>query len=201
MTNEQVQMLQASATPGFQLIMKRLQDVADELQKDYDNICVVTDPQRVLQTHLTREIIRVTIPRIMEGIMNVDQPEVRWTFKGCLRSILAVACLALMCSSADAFDVSSITFGIASSAITATPNLRIGVMKGTMGKDGNVVMQGMVIPRPVNYHLTKSKVHTFVTGTTAIEIQADQDTKMYVGGDLTNYLLIYSGVPVTYVIK
>lgn len=87
MTNEQVQMMQAAASPGFQLIMKRLQDVADTLQKDYDNICVVTDPQRVLQTHLTREIIQVTIPRIMEQIMNVDQPEVRWTFKGWLKGV------------------------------------------------------------------------------------------------------------------
>jgi hypothetical protein len=137
----------------------------------------------------------------MEGIMNIEKPEIRWTFKGWFRSILTVMCLMLMCSAAKAFDVSSITFGIASSAVTATPNLRIGVMTGTLGKDGNVVMQGMTIPRPVNYYLTKSKVHTFATGTTAIQIQADQNTKMYVGSDLTNYMLIYSGVPQTYVVK
>ncbi len=88
MTTEQMLMTQAMATPGFQLIMTRLQSVADAMQADYDNITVVTDPRLVLQTHITREVIKVTIPRIMEQIMNVDQPEPRWTFKGWLRSIL-----------------------------------------------------------------------------------------------------------------
>lgn len=87
MTKDQALMTQAMATPGFQMIMSRLQQVADALQKDYDNICVITDPQRVLQTHLTREIIQVTIPRIMEQIMNEDKPEVRWTFFGWLRGL------------------------------------------------------------------------------------------------------------------
>lgn len=100
-----------------------------------------------------------------------------------------------------AFDASSITFSITSSAKSSAPNLRIGVMKGTLAKDGNVAMQGMKLPRPVNYYLTKSTTHTFTSGTKAIEIQVDQDTKMYTGTDLTNYMLIYSGAPRVYTIE
>ena len=99
------------------------------------------------------------------------------------------------------FDASSITFAIASSAKTSTPNLRIGVVKGPLGRDGNTAIQGLPLPRPLSFYLTKTKTHTFTTGTTAIEIQVEQDTKMYVGSDLTNYLLIYAGTPRVYVVK
>jgi len=87
MTNEQVQMLQATATPGFQLIMKRLQDVADKMQAEYDTVDFATDPGRAMHIQVTRDVIQNGIPRIMEGMLNTDQPEVRWTFKGWLRSI------------------------------------------------------------------------------------------------------------------
>lgn len=117
-----------------------------------------------------------------------------------MKTLIAILIL-LAAPFAHAFDVASITFQIASSATTSVPNLRIGVMKGKLGTDGDVKIQAMPIPRPVNYHLTKSTTHTFTTGTTAIEIQVDQDTKMYTGSDLSNYLLIYSGIPVTYSVR
>lgn len=100
-----------------------------------------------------------------------------------------------------AFDVSSITFGIASSATTSTPNLRIGVVKGPMASNGNTAIQGMPIPRPVNYYLTKSTTHTITPGTIALEIQVSQDTKMYVGSDLTNYLLLPADTVKTYTVR
>lgn len=99
------------------------------------------------------------------------------------------------------FDAPSITFSIAPSATTATPNLRIGVVKGPLAKDGNIAVQGMPLPRPLSFYLTETKTYTFEEGTTAIEIQVDQDTKMYVGSDLTNYLLIYAGAPRIYTVK
>lgn len=89
-----------------------------------------------------------------------------------------------------AFDASSITFSITSSAKTATPNLRIGIVKGALARDGNETIQAMPLPRPVNYYLTKTITHTFTTGTTGILIQVDQDTKLYVGDDLTNAILL-----------
>lgn len=116
--------------------------------------------------------------------------------------ILIAIITVLMCAvQAFAYTTSSITFGIASTARTSTPNLRIGVMKGPLGKDGNIPVQGMTLPAPQMFYLTKSTTFPFAAGTTAIEIQTDQDTKLYVGSDLTNYLLIYAGTPVTYIVK
>ena len=106
-----------------------------------------------------------------------------------------------MTGAAWALDVSSITFGIASSAKSSAPNLRIGVAKGVMASDGNTAIQGMPIPRPVNYYLTKSTTHAIATGTIALEIQVSQDTKMYVGSDLTNYLLLPADTVRTYTVR
>jgi hypothetical protein len=88
MTNDAMLMTQASATPGFQLIMTRLQDVADKMQTEYDTVDFATDPGRAMHIQVTRDVIQNGIPRIMEQIMNSDQPEPRWTFKGWLRHVL-----------------------------------------------------------------------------------------------------------------
>lgn len=118
-----------------------------------------------------------------------------------MKKIMITLLLVMFVTPVFAFDVSSITFSITSSAKTSAPNLRIGINKGAMATDGSTPMQSMTVPRSVNYFLTKTTAHTFAAGTSAIEIQVDQDTKMYTGSDLTNYILIYSGVPKIYTVK
>jgi len=89
----------------------------------------------------------------------------------------------------------TVTFSIISSAATATPNLRIAYMKPVMAQ-APVAMQGMVVDSVGNYYLTKTTTITFNTANfKVIETQVAQDTKMYYGDDLTNYMLIYADVP------
>lgn len=101
-----------------------------------------------------------------------------------------------LASSAFAFDYTSITFGQTSSAKTSAPNVRVAVQYPHVAKDqaGNVV-QGFAPNAIYNYYLTKSTTHTFSGNVTAYEVQADQDTKLYLGSDLTNYILLYANTP------
>jgi hypothetical protein len=99
MTTPELLMRQAMATEGFQLIMRSLDKYADDLQKEYDGINFVKDPDRAMRIQLTREIIKVDIRKIMEKIMNIDKPDPRWSFKVWLRSIVTVAVLCLAVSS------------------------------------------------------------------------------------------------------
>jgi hypothetical protein len=112
--------------------------------------------------------------------------------------------LLLLAPSVFAFNPSSITFAIPTSAVTSTPNVRIGVVKTGVAWDVNrgVMLQGMPLPDSVTtYYLTKSSTYTPEEGTMLLEIQTDQNTKMYLGSDLTNFLYIYSGVPRIYTIR
>jgi len=115
---------------------------------------------------------------------------------------LIAVVLVFMASDSFAFNPASITFSQTSSARTTMANLRLGVVYNALGRDGNTPIQGLPIPTPINHFMTKASVtHTFTAGTIAIEIQTDQDTKMYVGNDLTNFIMIYSGVPRAYIVK
>lgn len=87
MTTEQMLITQAMAQPGFQLIMARLQSVADKMRAEYDTVDFAADPGRAMHIQITRDVIQNGIPRILEGIMNVDKPQPKWTFKGWLRSL------------------------------------------------------------------------------------------------------------------
>ena len=87
-----------------------------------------------------------------------------------------------------------VVFSIASTAATATPNLRIMQMKG------GVKIQGMSTGPIANYYLTKSQTFQ-LEGMDAILIQADQNTKMFTNSDATNYILIYSGVDSTFTVQ
>lgn len=98
-------------------------------------------------------------------------------------------------------DTTSFTFSITSSATTATPNLRIGKMKPPM-TNGNLPMQAYVWDETENYYVTKSTAVSYDgLNTKVLNIQTDQDTKVYKGTDLTNYILIYSGVPQTILLR
>lgn len=88
MTQEQAILRGEMARPGFQLIMTRLQEHAEDLQREYDTVNFAIDPGRAMHIQITRDVIQNGVPRIIEGIMNADQPETRWTFKGWLRTIL-----------------------------------------------------------------------------------------------------------------
>lgn len=91
MNTHEMLLRQAMATPGFQMILKALDEYADGLQREYDGVNFVTEPDRAMRIQLTREIIKVDMPKIMEKIMNIDKPEPRWSFKAWLRSVLTVA--------------------------------------------------------------------------------------------------------------
>jgi len=101
-----------------------------------------------------------------------------------------------------ALDMSSITFTQASSAKTATPNLRIAVQKTRLARDANnSIIQGAAMTKIYNYYLTKSITHTFDTNDVFYYVQTDTDAKHYFGTDLTNYLLIYAATPFSNVLK
>jgi hypothetical protein len=97
----------------------------------------------------------------------------------------------------------TVTFGIASSAKTSTPNVRIAFMFGPLptapGASGGM-MQTMRIDKIVGYYLTKAALAVNMLNplgdgrpATQFMVQGDQDTKLYVGTDLTNYILVKSG--------
>lgn len=65
------------------------------------------------------------------------------------------------------------------------------------GGIGNVI-QGFAPSSISNYYLTKS-VSFPLTSVLVFKVQTDQDTKMYLGSDATNYFTIYSGTSETFV--
>lgn len=91
-------------------------------------------------------------------------------------------------------DTSTFTFSIASSASTATPNLRIAKMKPVMAQFPQSA-QAFVWDETSNHYLTKSTTISYNSVLTkVIKVQADQDTKVYLGSDLTNYILIKADI-------
>lgn len=103
-------------------------------------------------------------------------------------------CILLMASTAFGA-TQTFTFTQTSSARTTAPNLRIAIMKPVMAQMPTAV-QGFVWDSTENYWLTKSTSVTYNSvNTKVIEVETNQDTKVYLGSDLTNYVLIYSGIP------
>lgn len=86
----------------------------------------------------------------------------------------------------------TLVFQQTSSAVTATPNVRVCVMQNGMAQAWNNYMQSLVCDTIQSYYLTKK---TTVPLTSAIYyvIQVDQATKYNHDGSLTNYLLLPSG--------
>jgi hypothetical protein len=84
----------------------------------------------------------------------------------------------------------TLVFTMTSSAATATPNLRISLMKRVMVQ-APIAVQSFVRDETVNYYLTKTKTVTYsgINYLGAV-IEAPQDTKVYRNGDLTNYMLL-----------
>lgn len=106
---------------------------------------------------------------------------------------IITAALLLIASVAFA-STSTITFGITSSAATASPNLRIAMMKRVL-VNAPISVQSFVWDETANYKLTKTQATSYSgTNYLGILVQTDQDTKTYLGADLTNYILIQSGV-------
>ena len=87
----------------------------------------------------------------------------------------------------------TLVFQQTSSAVTATPNVRVCLMKnGLVTSIPGGVMQSLVCDSITGYFLTKK---TTVTLSSAVYfvIQVDQSTKYNHDGSLTNYLLLPSG--------
>lgn len=112
-----------------------------------------------------------------------------------------ITLLAVLATTAAFADTTALTFAITSSARTTAPNIRISIMKPPM-TNGNLPIQAHVWDSTENYWLTKSTAVSY-NGLNAksLVIQADQDTKVYRGTDLTNYILIYSGVPFPMILR
>lgn len=86
-TKIQAQMTRDMASPGFQMIMVKLNEYADRLQAKYDTIDPLTDPTAIMHTQITRHLIQIGIPAILEEIMNDKEAEIPWTFKRWFRDI------------------------------------------------------------------------------------------------------------------
>ena len=106
---------------------------------------------------------------------------------------VVVLCLMLSVSAM----AQTVTFSITSSARTSTPNLRITYMNGPLqvapGSSGpGAAIQAFVVDSIGNYYLTKTKTVNLSSprAYAYININTDQDTKMYVDADLTNYWII-----------
>lgn len=91
MTQVQAQMMSDMARPGFQLIMVKLNEYADRQQAKYDAIDPLTDPTAIMHIQITRQLIKIGIPAILEEIMKegkdveVEEP---WTFRRWFKNIL-----------------------------------------------------------------------------------------------------------------
>ena len=90
MNQLQAQMLGDMARPGFQAIMLKLNEYADRQQGKFD----ATDPfdtSAIMHIQITRHLIKIGIPAILEEIMNegkdkeVDEP---WTFWKWIKNIM-----------------------------------------------------------------------------------------------------------------
>lgn len=109
----------------------------------------------------------------------------------------------VLCMMCFGFDYSTITFKITSAAVTSTANVRVIPQVKSVARDqlGNVMQDFAPNGVPANYFLTKETTHTFGDTVIRYMIQADQNTKLYFGTGLTNYILVYKDVPVIYIRK
>lgn len=82
------QMMGDMARPGFQHIMLKLNEYAERQQAKYDKIDPLTDPTAIMHIQITRHLIQIGIPAIIEEIMNEGEVEEPWTFRRWLRSIM-----------------------------------------------------------------------------------------------------------------
>lgn len=115
--------------------------------------------------------------------------------------ILLFACLALPAAS-QALDPSTLVFSITSSAKTSTPNLRVVYHTRVLASAPSGDTAQVFAPsRVVNYYLTKRTTVSLPVDTVAYQIQTDQDTKLFFGSDLSNYLIVYADAPVTFGVK
>lgn len=77
--------------PGWQLIMRKLNQASQAMLLEYDKHNPVTDQQKIMRIQVFREVINEIIPAVLETAMNVDvpksEPEQRWTFKGWLKDV------------------------------------------------------------------------------------------------------------------
>lgn len=83
-------MMQDMARPGFQLIMTKLNQAADEMLPKYDGLDFASDIGRskAMRIQVFREVVNEIIPGMLETMMNVDlEPGKKWNFKKWLGSV------------------------------------------------------------------------------------------------------------------
>ena len=88
----------------------------------------------------------------------------------------------------------NLVFQQASSAVPATPNVRVCVMKSGMARDfknGGIPMQSGICDTITGYYLGK-KLTVPITGGNWFHLEVDQDTEYNHDGSATNWLKILS---------
>lgn len=97
-------------------------------------------------------------------------------------------------------NITSVTFAIVSTGVPSAANLRISAMSGRLSNTSNTQAVMAHAPNAVlNYSMTKARRNIKVGGVSSINIDVDQDTKVYLNG-LSNYILVRSGTNETLVI-
>ena len=86
LNHEKALIEQDMARPGFQLIMRKLQELSDKMLLEYDGALTLEEVKRI---QAYRDVIEIIIPKVLEEIVNVDveRGEERWKFKPWLKSV------------------------------------------------------------------------------------------------------------------
>lgn len=88
MTQNQAIITAWLARDDTKLVLGKLRLVSDALQTKYDTVDFANNPGNAMSIQITRDVINNTIPRIIEGFMNEDKPEPRWSFRAWLKAAI-----------------------------------------------------------------------------------------------------------------
>lgn len=82
-TEEKALIVQGLARPEVQLIFRKLDEAANEMQAHYDRLDFLKDQGKAIYIQCFRDIVKKEIPRIFENIINIDAPagKPRWSFR------------------------------------------------------------------------------------------------------------------------
>lgn len=70
-------LLEDYGRPGFQLLIKKMQDLSDEMLNRYDSAQTM---EEVMRIQAYRDVIETIIPRALELAMNCTETERKWSF-------------------------------------------------------------------------------------------------------------------------
>lgn len=72
------------------LLFQKMQESADTLQAEYDNVDIVAEPSRAIAIQQARKTLLERIPALVEGIMNApadpESSQQKWNFRTWFKS-------------------------------------------------------------------------------------------------------------------